>query len=81
MAIIGLISTSPSRSLQTQPLPDCFWRPLGDIPSGNLKYKITKTWNSTELIQLQSGALNTSDYIHVSGWTPYRHAKPFKFFT
>jgi hypothetical protein len=38
-------------------------------------------WNSTEQTQLKAGTLNTSDYIHVTGWTPYNPRQPFKFFS
>ncbi len=57
----------------------CFYEPLGHIELNNrFKYTITKAWTAEEGAQIKSGALNSSDFINVEGWTPYR--KPIKFF-
>jgi len=50
----------------------CFYFPLGDIPvDPNFNYTITQAWTSEQAAQLRSGALNTSEFIDVKGWTPY----------
>lgn len=80
-AILCLLQIN-SLSLTHEQLPPCLWRPLGDIDSNpKFTYTITKQWTAEEAAQLKSGALNTSDFIDVKGWTPYNPKKPFEFFT
>lgn len=57
----------------------CFYLPIGDITKlEQFNYTITSAWTPEQAAQLKSGALNTSDFIHVQGWLPYSH--PNKFF-
>jgi hypothetical protein len=57
----------------------CFYEPLGHIDiAPRFKYTITKAWTAEEGAQIKSGALNSSDFINVDGWFPYR--QPIKFF-
>ena len=57
----------------------CFYEPLGHIETNRrFKYTITKAWTAEEGAQIKSGALNSSDFIHVEGWKPY--SEPYTFF-
>jgi hypothetical protein len=56
----------------------CFYLPLGNISTDrHFNYTITSAWTAEQSAQLKSGALNTSDFIHVSGWHPYKHPNHF----
>lgn len=77
-----LQAQSYSLTQNNDPFPSCFWRLLRDIDCDiHFTYTITQQWTEAEAAQLKSGALNTSDYIDVQGWTPYNPAHPFDFFT
>lgn len=58
----------------------CFYSSIGNIFKDNdFNYTITQAWTAEQAGQLKSGALNTSDFIHVNGWEAY--STPSKFFT
>lgn len=45
LTLLTLISSlSLHQAAPATPLPQCFYRPLQDIPSGNFTYTITKAW-------------------------------------
>ena len=57
----------------------CFYEPLGSIElDRSFRYTITKAWTAEEAAQIKSGALNSSDFIHVQGWRSY--SEPINFF-
>lgn len=58
----------------------CFYSSIGNIyKERNFNYTITQAWTADQVGQLKSGALNTSDFIHVNGWEAY--SKRSKFFS
>ncbi len=58
----------------------CFFVSLGHINTlSSFNYTITKAWTAEQTPLLKNGSLNTSDFIHVSGWAPY--SSPVKFFS
>lgn len=58
----------------------CFYVSVGNILKDNrFNYTITQAWDAAQAEQLKSGALNTSDFIHVQGWEAY--SKPNRFFS
>jgi hypothetical protein len=83
LLLILFITTINCLSLtHDQALANCFYRPLGDIAStSEFTYTITNQWTDSQIPDLKSGKLNTSDFIHVNGWTPYDPQSPFIFFT
>jgi hypothetical protein len=51
----------------------CFYLPVGSLFTKRaFNYTITQAWTTEQQAQLKSGALNTSDFINVQGWKPYR---------
>lgn len=56
----------------------CFYLPVGSLyTTKSFNYTIIQAWTAEQAIQLKSGALNISDFIHVEGWHPYRPSKMF----
>lgn len=80
LAVACLLLQVSSLSLtHDSSIDTCFYEPLGHIElDPNFKYTITKAWTAEEGAQIKSGALNSSDFIHVEGWTAYN--EPIKFF-
>lgn len=57
----------------------CFWLPLQNLKNDPCyNFTITQAWTADQVPLLRNGSLNTSDFIHVKGWTPYR--LPYFFF-
>jgi hypothetical protein len=56
----------------------CLYLPLGHLnQESSFKYNITQAWTADQAAHLKSGALNTSNFIHVSGWIPYSRPNTF----
>lgn len=56
----------------------CFYLPIGNITKDRkFYYTITSAWTPEQAAELESGALNTSDFIHVTGFRPYKRPVPF----
>jgi hypothetical protein len=56
----------------------CFYFPAGNtFETSTFNYTITQAWTSAQVPQLQSGALNASDFIDVKGWLPYTTRSAF----
>jgi hypothetical protein len=81
LALLVLFIQVDSISLTTHDAftDTCFYLPVGNLyTTKRFNYTITQAWTAEQAAQLKSGALNTSDFINVEGWHPYR--RPNKMF-